>query len=237
VQAEERIKAWFGLEDVIYSPSTEELVNLLKEEIRDREEEPIVIPLPNMEKESELVSDYLQEKRGYSSMAAAEIMERFNLGYMSMGYYRGRVIIPVLDHQGSQVTFMARDITGTAEKSKLYPSGSPISTLLFNVHAIVGKQVWVTEGVWDAIRLWCFGVPAVAIFGSRLSGWQAYRLIGKFEQVVLMFDGDSAGWDGMKDAEQKLSPYVDVKVLKLRYGDPAEMTRGDVTELRQVAGV
>jgi len=232
-QAEKQIAQWFNFPDSLNFPSTQEITRLLdRGQIRSEEEEEMVrIPLPRIVSDKTRIIDYLVKKRNYIEAKAWDIINFFNMSWADSGYYHDRIIIPVYDSIGSLITFEARDLTRQADKKALYPKGSPISKLLFNNHNINEKYVWVTEGIWDAIRLWSFGEPAISCFGAHLSNYQAQILISKYSDVFLLYDGDEAGRKAKEKASEILKPYINVYEVDLMFGDPADLTKEEFREL------
>jgi len=235
-QAEKQIAQWFGFPDSLNFPSTAEISKMLEEKKQDEEEIDLVrIPLPKVLDDKSRIIEYLMMKRKYTEKQAWDIINFFNLAWVDSGYYAGRLIIPIYDSLGSLVTFEARDMTGMAEKKALYPKGSPVGHLLFNNHNLSNDLAWITEGIWDAVRLWTFGEPALATFGAHITNHQAQMLIDKYENIFLLFDGDEAGQRAREESLEKLKPYVNVFEMDLWYGDPADLTREEFKEiLRQL---
>jgi len=175
-------------------------------------------------------------RRGYEDDEIKKIYQNYGIKVCYSGYYKTRLIIPIHDSQGELVTFEAVHLHPNGlekdEKKKLYPKGTPRSRLLFNNHRVDSDYVFLTEGILDAIKLSLFGVPSVAILGSLLSDNQARMLISKFNKVFILFDGDKAGRDGSYKAQEKLSPFVDVLNIKLRYGDPNDLKYWEFKEMK-----
>ena len=84
------------------------------------------------------------------------------------------------------------------------------------------------EGVFDAIRLWQLGIPAVAYFGSHPRVGQT-RLMEQLEpsRLILMPDPDAV----LKVAEYAGSvcgKFDDLYLAQLGEGDPASAPRSEV---------
>ena len=121
------------------------------------------------------------------------------------GRYRNRLIIPYFDVTNELYYFQARalddsDIKYLNPGSKDY--GVKASELLYPFE-IKTNYVVVTEGPIDAIVLQSIGINATSTQGSFLSTNQARRLAGK-RTVILSYDNDDAGQQGMKQAYNKL---------------------------------
>lgn len=144
------------------------------------------------------------------------------LGWCTRGYYRNRLIVPVVLH-GDVVTFVARDMTGKAAKKVLYPKGSKTSRILFNYDvAKKHKRIVLVESVFDAMHV---GPNATAIFGTHLSDHQVEMIhASQAREAVLLFDGDDAGRAGAIVAAKRLGSSLTVRVATLPDGkDPDDL--------------
>ncbi len=122
--------------------------------------------------------------------------------------FRGRLMIPIRDHQGRIVAFTARQTDRTpaddpAHEAKYVNSPeTPIFTkgnLLFNLDrartaAGEGKPFVLVEGQLDAIRCWSVGLKtAIAPQGTSITEGQLVLLRRYHTQIECFFDGDAAG--------------------------------------------
>lgn len=122
--------------------------------------------------------------------------------------FRGRLMIPIRDHQGRVVAFTARqtDLTpedDPAREAKYVNSPeTPIFTkgnLLFNLDrardpASKGHPFVLVEGQLDALRCWSVGLKtAIAPQGTSITEGQLVLLRRYSTQVECFFDGDGAG--------------------------------------------
>jgi DNA primase len=122
--------------------------------------------------------------------------------------FRGRLMIPIRDHQGRVVAFTARQLELTpaddpAREAKYVNSPeTPIFTkshLLFNLdrarsHAGAGHPFVLVEGQLDALRCWSVGLKtAVAPQGTSITEGQLALLRRYHPQVECFFDSDAAG--------------------------------------------
>jgi DNA primase len=122
--------------------------------------------------------------------------------------FRGRLMIPIRDHQGRVVAFTARqtDLTPAddpAREAKYVNSPeTPIFTkgnLLFNLDrartaAGEGRPFVMVEGQLDALRCWQVGLKtAIAPQGTSITESQLVLLRRYHPQVECFFDSDSAG--------------------------------------------
>lgn len=168
----------------------------------------------------------------------AYIMERigsiktildYGIGWCPRGFYRDRMVVPVRLH-GRTVSFVARDMTGTAERKVLYPKGTKTSRVLFNYdRAKSFERVVLVEGALDAIRV---GPRGMALFGTSISDAQV-ALLAKSEarDVVVMLDGDAAGEAGAEKVAKRLRTSFSVRLARLPVGtDPDDFERAVLFE-------
>lgn len=122
--------------------------------------------------------------------------------------FRGRLMIPIRDHQGRVVAFTARQTERTPEDDPAHEAKyvnspeTPIFTkgnLLFNLDRArtqvgEGKPFVLVEGQIDAIRCWSVGLKtAIAPQGTSITDGQLALLRRYHAQVECFFDSDSAG--------------------------------------------
>jgi DNA primase len=122
--------------------------------------------------------------------------------------FRGRLMIPIRDHQGRVVAFTARQTALTPEddparEAKYVNSPeTPIFTkgnLLFNLDRArtavgEGRPFVMVEGQLDALRCWSVGLKtAVAPQGTSLTDGQIALLRRHHVEVECFFDSDAAG--------------------------------------------
>ena len=146
--------------------------------------------------------------------------------------FRDRLMFPIIDVRGNVIAFGGRVIRKDSDAAKYLNSPE---TLIFNKRknlfglnlAKKTKHPYfiLVEGNIDVVTLHQYGFDnAVASLGTSLTEEQAALLARYTEQVVLIYDGDSAG----QRATQRAIPIleqagIDVKVLQLRDAkDPDE---------------
>ncbi len=149
--------------------------------------------------------------------------------------FRGRLMIPIRDHQGRVVAFTARqtDLTpedDPAREAKYVNSPeTPIFTkgnLLFNLdrarsHVGEGQPFVMVEGQLDALRCWSVGLKsAIAPQGTSITEPQLVLLRRYQSQVECFLDGDSAGQKAaMRFLPMALRAGLEVRFLVLAKGD------------------
>jgi DNA primase len=122
--------------------------------------------------------------------------------------FRGRLMIPIRDHQGRIVAFTARQLELTPKDDPSHEAKyvnspeTPIftkSNLLFNLdrartQAGEGHPFVLVEGQLDALRCWSVGLKtAIAPQGTSITEGQLALLRRYHAQVECFFDSDSAG--------------------------------------------
>ena len=147
--------------------------------------------------------------------------------------FRDRLMFPIIDVRGNVIGFGGR-IMNNNDKSAAKYLNSP-ETLIFNKRknlfalnlakkSKLGYLILV-EGYMDAIALHQYGFDcAVASLGTALTEDGAALLSRYTEQVVLIYDGDTAGQNATKRAIPILEKAgLQVKVLQMRDAkDPDE---------------
>lgn len=150
--------------------------------------------LRNGKERSQSGRDYL-EARGIN----AEMVDRWKLGYVESGPYRGRISIPYWTPAGySAAVYRCLHLPSQPCK-ELEHHNKYLATAgyrpMFNVRALSlgADRVFVTEGELDAIVATYHGFPAVACGGKEnWKEWWSYCFDGPREIVVLR-DGDDGG--------------------------------------------
>src|ERR1019366_7545424 len=145
--------------------------------------------------------------------------------------FRGRLMIPIRDHQGRVVAFTARQSALTPEdhpaRAAKYanPPEPPIFTkgnLLFNLDRArsavgEGRPFVMVEGQLDALRCWSVGLKtAVAPQGTSITEGQLALLRRYHAEVECFFDSDAAGQKAaLRMLPMALKAGVEVRFLTL----------------------
>lgn len=149
--------------------------------------------------------------------------------------FRGRIMFPVLDVNGSPVAFGARAMGDDQPKylnspeTPAYVKGRHLYGLFQSKDAIRRKKfAIIVEGYLDLIALHQFGITnVVASLGTAFTPDQS-RLLKRFtKQAVVNYDGDSAGINAARRAvEILIADDFGLKVLTLPGGnDPDDFIR------------
>jgi DNA primase len=112
----------------------------------------------------------------------------------------GRMVFPIHDERGELVAYAGRVMDGR-EPRYLFPPGFRKSQVVFNLHRTVksaarqGGVAIVGEGFFDCLKVHQAGYGnVVALMGASVSDRQAEMLDTYFRELVVMLDGDEAGW-------------------------------------------
>lgn len=151
-----------------------------------------------------------------------ETVKHFGIGYCSRGMLRGMIAIPIHDDEGVLVAYAGRRLkpVDIREHGKYrLPKGFKKELVLYNLHRAKEYQkehgLILVEGFFSVVKLYEAGLKnVVAPMGCELSEEQA-RLCSEAKEVIILFDGNDAGYHGAATAKAKLTPYVPVRVVKL----------------------
>ena len=115
--------------------------------------------------------------------------------------FRGRVMIPIADERGRVVGFGGRALDDSQPKylnspeHELFSKGKLLFGL-YHANKAIGQagNAILVEGYMDCLAAWQHDIPnVVASLGTALTPTQARLLRRYTNQVILCYDGDSAG--------------------------------------------
>ena len=211
---------------------------------KERSEEPTVAKIdPELLREFDVDWDYYAEEYGDQPDVRYMLDRGFTpatLDDWSVGYDSGskRFTIPVYDPDGDLVGFKGRAWRKNArpkylvlgDKGRRQRYGFPTydkSLVVFGLDRLAHhdfRMLVLVEGELDVISLSEMGIRAICCGGSSMSVAQAKLIREYCDEVVLFFDNDVAGKNGMygfqrSDGEHKpgiielLEPFVRVRVV------------------------
>jgi DNA primase len=155
-----------------------------------------------------------------------ESVVKFKLGYSEN---QDMISIPVYNHEGLCVGFVARSIEGKDFKNT---TKLPKSKILFNLNKVkTASKVYVVESSFDAIRLDQVGFPAVATLGANVSSKQIDLLQRYFSDIIIIADNDEAGGNMKEKIVERLDGNVTVIKLDKQYKDIGDMDDKSIKEL------
>ena len=150
-----------------------------------------------------------------------ETIGRWHLGYDPE---ENRVVVPVYK-DGELMGWSKRAVNDVDQPKWRHSPDMEKSRLLFGQDNFTGDTAIVVEAPLSVIMLDQYGVSnAVATFGCKMSDAQARMLRANYNNVLIWYDPDQPGQDGMADAVGKLEDFVDVYVVPPTRDDPAGMT-------------
>ena len=177
----------------------------------------------------------------------SETIERYGLGLCSKGVLNGYVAIPVYrwpkESDGENPCgYIGRwpgdDWNDTDRPRYMIPSGFEVSRVVYGLEQALSESdeqspLLVVEGPFKVYHLVQHGFPnCVSTFTSSLSEEHADILIGTGRPIVLLFDGNEAGQQGMRKAAAKLITQTYVRVVKLEQDvEPDELNQSQLDEL------
>lgn len=158
-----------------------------------------------------------------------ETTKHFGVGYCSRGMFRGMIAIPIHDEDGTLIAYAGRRLkpVDISEHGKYkFPKGFKKELVLYNLHRAKEYQkehgLILVEGFFSVLKLYEAGLKnVVAPMGCELSEEQA-RLCSEAKEVIILFDGNDAGYKGTSTAKDKLSKFVPVRVVRLEDGTEPE---------------
>lgn len=174
------------------------------------------------------------DSRGYDYK---ELTDKYNLHFCGpVGKWKNRIIVPIIK-QYKLITFTSINISDDANIRYLHldeeKSIIPIKEYLFGLEFTDGNSCCLVEGLFDMM---CIGDGAVASFGTKVTAEQK-RLLSKFSNVVIAFDGDDAGRTASDKIANDLAPFCDCKIVDLPDGqDPDSLSKEDINYIRRLIG-
>lgn len=180
-----------------------------------------------------LLTDLLVKKNySYNDMYDSGLVVKNDFGYSDI--YFDRIMFPLYDISGRVVGYSGRiyDKEKSTSKyintkeTKIFKKGE----LLYNYHrakdyARTKDEIIVVEGFLDVIRLYTIGIKnVIAMMGTAVTVKQANLIKRLSKNVILMFDGDSAGEKATESASKELLNIgVTPKIVRLEENlDPDE---------------
>lgn len=155
-------------------------------------------------------------------------------------FFRNRVIFPIKDVSGNVVAFGGRDLGNSPAKYINSPETAVYkkSRVLYGLHEArealrQAKFAILVEGYFDALRCFDAGIDnVVATCGTALTSEQAALIRRYVPEVVVVYDGDSAGIQAaLKGTGLLMQAGLTVKALVLPDGnDPDDYIKAQGRE-------
>jgi hypothetical protein len=177
---------------------------------------------------SQEAAEYLMQDRGLSDDTIVRWDFRWNPKTR-------RVVIPIRDCKGRLVGYSNRAIDQGVKPKFLHSKGYLRDRYLYGEHFLREggtKQGVVVEGFFDAIHLWQHGYQGVAMLGTYPSKMQVEKMVRFFGEIVILPDGDAAGYEAADRVMQALKGRVPTRIAKVPHGrDPDELSPLDLAEI------
>lgn len=159
-----------------------------------------------------------------------EVIDMFQIGYDRS---KQMVTFPVWDEKDNLVMITSRSVTDkrfNIDKDK----EKPVYLLNYILRNNI-KTVYVCESQVNALTLWTWGYPAIALIGTGSK--TQYEILNKcsIRNYILCLDGDEAGDKGIKRFQQNIRDDVFVTVKRIpRNKDVNDLTKEQFDNLLEV---
>ena len=167
-------------------------------------------------------NDYMWKRK-----LTKEVVDRFRVGYDPE---RKAITFPVWDEHGRLVMVTSRS---TVDKRFYIEKDKDKPVYLLNFIKDMGETtVYVCESQINALTLWSYGYPAIALFGTG-SSYQ-YEILNRspIRNYILCFDGDEAGEKGKTRFMNNIRPDVLVSYKRVPAGkDVNDLTKEEFDAL------
>lgn len=175
-------------------------------------------PLP------EWVARYLGERGMHEGTIRA-----WELGYHPK---KGRLSIPIRDTDGKLVAMSGRALQG--QDPKYLHSKFKRDLVLYGRHMAEGcTTAYLCEGFFQVLAVWQLGIRGgLARMGTHLSKNQTKIILDGFSELVIVPDGDKAGYESAEEIAKRLGDRIPVRVAPMIEGFDADTLEPHV--LRQV---
>lgn len=156
-----------------------------------------------------------------------DVIRKFSVGYDEKD---NSIVFPVWDERGNLLFFTKRLIT---KKQFFIPNSAtkPIYLLNFLVRDHI-TTAYVAESQFNALTLWSWGYPAIALFGTGSK--EQYEILNRsgIRNYILCFDGDTAGDNGAKRFIENINDDCIISIKHLPRGmDVNDLTKDQFDSL------
>ncbi|MGB4497399.1 MAG: DNA primase [Methylococcaceae bacterium] len=159
--------------------------------------------------------------------------------------FRQRIMFPIRNKRGHVIGFGGRVLDDSQQPKYLNSPETPLfhkSNEVYGLYELLKKnpkpaRILIVEGYMDVVTLAQFGIDySVAALGTNLTATQLQLLFRSTSEVILCFDGDTAGqnaaWKAMDAVFSVLNDNRQVRVLILPSPhDPDSLLREEGTEV------
>lgn len=224
------IGSWGKAIDILKAHTPRELI-AYKDEIESNSVTHVNLPEEATKIPSKYHIAYIK-KRGFDYKILDIMYDLYYCG--PIGNWANRIIAPIY-RNNKLITFTSIDITEDSylrykhlskEKSIIHCKNH-----LYGIEQATGRTVIVVEGFFDKLRI---GPGCVCTFGTQITAEQK-RLLTRYSKVIVLFDGDTAGWKHGRQLAVDVSAFTEVELITLENGmDPDKLPKEDVKELQKM---
>lgn len=147
----------------------------------------------------------------------------------------GRIVFPVRDISGRIVSFNGRHTTGGTPKYMISPAGAKLP--LYPIVEPIQGSIILVEGIYDMVNLHDKGLTnAVCTFGTKNINEDKLRMLSiqGVEEVIIFFDGDTAGQDAAKEVKEMVEQVgLTSRNVGLKDTDPGALPLKSVQTLKR----
>ena len=147
----------------------------------------------------------------------------------------GRIVFPVRDISGRIVSFNGRHTTGGTPKYMISPAGAKLP--LYPIVEPIQGSIILVEGIYDMVNLHDKGLTnAVCTFGTKNINEDKLRMLSiqGVEEVIIFFDGDTAGQDAAKEVKEMVERVgLTSRNVGLKDTDPGALPLKSVQTLKR----
>ena len=157
-----------------------------------------------------------------------EVVDKFKVGYNQK---TNCIVFPIWDERGNLKMTTERSVV-----SKNFYIQEDIDKPVYLLNYIIKEHhttCYVVESQINALTLWSWGLPAVALIGTGSS--KQYPKLNKsgVRNFILAFDGDEAGDRGIERFKRNIRDDVMVSVVKIPRGkDVNDLTEEEFRNLK-----
>jgi DNA primase len=158
--------------------------------------------------------------------------------YCESGFFRNKIIIPVYNESGEQISFVARTLDKDIPEKYRYPRGWMKNLFVYRLEGNPALPPIVCEGIFDGLHVQgIWGRTALVVFGSSLTTKQVAWIARRYDHITFGLDGDDAGRKGTYKGIKNMQQFgLECDVLELPDGfDPPMVSRTDMTGLTLMA--
>ena len=157
-----------------------------------------------------------------------DIIKKFKIGCTEDGRY---ITFPYWDEHNNLICIYKR-----STKNKEFVIPKNINKGVYLLNFIIKEhitKVIVCEGIFDALVMWVYGFPAVALFGAGTTKYQI-ELLNKsgIRNFILMYDNDMAGRNGAEKFKKLIRKDVFVTdIIMPKNKDCADCSKEEIINI------